>query len=49
MAGGSWSLALPDSVDGFPYQVDGDYLGQTERLEFVHRPDAVRLIRPAAR
>jgi diacylglycerol kinase family enzyme len=43
------TIRRTDSVDGFPYQVDGDYLGQTERLEFVHRPDAVRLIRPAAR
>jgi diacylglycerol kinase family enzyme len=32
----------------FPYQVDGDYLGETYRLEFVHVPDAVRLVDPAA-
>jgi diacylglycerol kinase family enzyme len=32
----------------FPYQLDGDYLGNTSRLEFVHRPDAVRLVRPLA-
>ena len=31
----------------FPYQVDGDYLGDTRRLHIVHRPDAVRLIRPS--
>jgi diacylglycerol kinase family enzyme len=30
----------------FPYQVDGDYLGDTERLEFHHVPDAVRLVLP---
>ena len=30
----------------FPYQVDGDALGTTTRLEFVHVPDAVRLVRP---
>lgn len=30
----------------FPYQVDGDYLGETRRLEFTHVPDAVRLVRP---
>jgi diacylglycerol kinase family enzyme len=30
----------------FPYQVDGDYLGETSRLEFVHVPDAVRLVFP---
>ncbi len=28
----------------FPYQVDGDYLGETTRLEFHHVPDAVRLV-----
>ncbi len=31
----------------FPYQLDGDYLGETRRLEFSHVPDAVRLVRPA--
>ncbi|HSL73631.1 MAG TPA: diacylglycerol kinase family protein [Ilumatobacteraceae bacterium] len=30
----------------FPYQVDGDALGSTARLEFVHVPDAVRLVQP---
>jgi diacylglycerol kinase family enzyme len=30
----------------FPYQLDGDYLGETKRLEFRHVPDAVRLVRP---
>jgi len=40
------SLPTADG-DGFPYQVDGDHLGQTRALHFVHRPDAVRLIRPA--
>lgn len=30
----------------FPYQVDGDFLGETRCLEFVHVPDAVQLIRP---
>ena len=30
----------------FPYQVDGDALGSTTRLDFVHVPDAVRLVRP---
>jgi diacylglycerol kinase family enzyme len=32
----------------FPYQVDGDFLGDTRALRFRHRPDAVRLVRPAA-
>ena len=31
----------------FPYQVDGDALGTTTRLEFVHVPDAVKLVFPA--
>jgi diacylglycerol kinase family enzyme len=30
----------------FPYQVDGDYLGETSRLELHHVPDAVRLVLP---
>jgi diacylglycerol kinase family enzyme len=34
--------------EGFPYQVDGDYLGETKHLQFVHVPDAVRLVRPQA-
>jgi diacylglycerol kinase family enzyme len=32
--------------DGFPYQLDGDYLGETKQLEFSHVPNAVRLVRP---
>ncbi len=32
----------------FPYQVDGDALGETTRLEFVHVPDAVNLVFPSA-
>lgn len=30
----------------FPYQVDGDALGETTRLEFAHVPDAVKLVFP---
>jgi diacylglycerol kinase family enzyme len=30
----------------FPYQLDGDYLGESDRLEFTHVPDAVRLVWP---
>jgi len=30
----------------FPYQLDGDYLGETKQLEFTHEPDAVRIVRP---
>jgi diacylglycerol kinase family enzyme len=32
----------------FPYQVDGDALGDTTRLVFGHVPDAVRLVTPLA-
>ena len=32
----------------FPYQVDGDYLGETMQLDFTHVPDAVRLVDPTA-
>jgi diacylglycerol kinase family enzyme len=31
----------------FPYQVDGDYLGQTESLDVGHRPDCLDLVVPA--
>ena len=30
----------------FPYQVDGDYLGETERLELVHEPDVLSVVLP---
>jgi len=30
----------------FPYQVDGDWLGQVTSLEFSHKPDALMLVRP---
>ena len=30
----------------FPYQVDGDYLGEIERLRFRHEPDALSLVVP---
>jgi diacylglycerol kinase family enzyme len=36
-----------DAGHPFPYQLDGDYLGDTERLQFHHVPDAVRLVWPA--
>ena len=37
---------LTISGPSFPYQLDGDYLGETEALVFRHVPDAVRLVRP---
>jgi len=30
----------------FPYQVDGDFLGETSELVIRHEPDALRLVRP---
>ncbi|MBV8981077.1 MAG: NAD(+)/NADH kinase [Acidimicrobiia bacterium] len=30
----------------FPYQVDGDYLGDVERLRFRHEPDALTVVAP---
>ena len=30
----------------FPYQVDGDYLGEVESLELRHEPDVLRLVIP---
>lgn len=30
----------------FPYQVDGDFIGDTARLDFVHEPGVLRLVRP---
>jgi len=41
------SLRIAAAHDhGMPYQLDGDYLGETRALEFVHVPEAVRLVRP---
>jgi len=33
-------------ADRFPYQLDGDYLGSVDRLEFDHVPEAVNLVFP---
>ena len=35
-----------DSLTPFPYQLDGDYLGETHRLTFRWDPDIVRLVLP---
>ena len=40
------SRVVVEHATPFPYQLDGDYLGETNRLEFTHVPDAVRLVRP---
>jgi len=41
------SLSVGNPVS-FPYQLDGDYLGETQQLGFEHVPDAVRLVRSGA-
>lgn len=33
--------------DPFPYQVDGDYLGEANDLTFRHEPEAIRLVVPS--
>ena len=38
-----------EGTEPFPYQVDGDYLGEAERLQFQHVPNAVRLVFPGDR
>lgn len=35
-----------EHVEPFPYQLDGDYLGEVTKLEFDHVPDAVDLVFP---
>jgi diacylglycerol kinase family enzyme len=35
-----------EADEPFPSQVDGDYLGDTTRLEFRHVGDAVQLVFP---
>jgi len=42
------SELVVSSQTPFPYQLDGDYLGETTRLEFTHVPDAVQLVYPGA-
>jgi len=32
----------------FPFQLDGDYLGETNELRFTYVPNAVRLVQPVA-
>ena len=33
-------------ADRFPYQLDGDYLGTVDRLDFDHVPEAVQMVFP---
>jgi YegS/Rv2252/BmrU family lipid kinase len=37
-----------ESETPFPYQLDGDALGETTELDFVHVPEAVRLVFPSS-
>ena len=39
------AVAFSDGA-GFPYQVDGDHLGDTTRLVFRHEPDVLSLVMP---
>jgi diacylglycerol kinase family enzyme len=38
------SLRVSDSR-AFPYQLDGDYLGEVQNVEFEYVPNALRLVR----
>jgi diacylglycerol kinase family enzyme len=38
--------ATVSGYGAFPYQVDGDYLGESERLAFRHEPDALTVVVP---
>ena len=38
--------AVVDGHGPFPYQVDGDFLGETARLVFHHEPDILSLVLP---
>jgi diacylglycerol kinase family enzyme len=40
------AVAFSDGAP-FPYQVDGDHLGDTVRLEFRHEPDVLSLVLPS--
>lgn len=52
--GGGRNIDVREGLDGlritghgpFPYQVDGDYLGEATELVFGHEPDAIRLLVP---
>jgi diacylglycerol kinase family enzyme len=45
-AGGLQSLRIRGRGP-FPYQLDGDYLGEVEELELVYQPDLLNLVMPA--
>jgi diacylglycerol kinase family enzyme len=41
----AFTVASPNE-SGFPYQVDGDYLGEAEELAFTYEPDRLSLVLP---
>jgi diacylglycerol kinase family enzyme len=41
-------IEVDPDAEPFPYQVDGDHLGEVTRLEFHHVPQAVKLVFPGA-
>jgi diacylglycerol kinase family enzyme len=41
--------ALVEGERPFPYQLDGDYLGETRRLAFRHVPEVLDLVLPVSR
>jgi len=34
------------ATEPFPWQLDGDFLGRVDRVEFTHQPEALLLVRP---
>jgi diacylglycerol kinase family enzyme len=40
------SSIVVEGYGPFPYQVDGDHLGDTERLELRHEPEVLDLVMP---
>jgi diacylglycerol kinase family enzyme len=40
------SQVCVDGYGPFPYQVDGEYLGEVEQLEFRHEPDIISMVTP---
>ena len=44
---GVTGLTISDA-EPFPYQVDGEYLGEVNRLDFAYEPDVLTIVRPGA-
>jgi diacylglycerol kinase family enzyme len=40
------TVAAPEGQAAFPYQADGDYLGEAEQLTFTHEPERLLLVMP---